>query len=166
MALAYRLIDLSVGSTAQRTMFREMARSPETLDRLRAENLVLQDTIRDINNLSVNDLQKRISNISEILALAQKEMEAKKQGLEKIQTLVASGTDQYESLKNDITRLDALKEDQLKLAASILARDQDSWWKYIGALSVSFITGVLSSLIANHLWEQYLRKRGVTRIDE
>ena len=160
IGLTVRVIYLSVGSANQEAVFRQMMASPDALVRLRAQDIILQDTIQNINNLSVSDLQKRISNISDILAIAQDQLKTKENGLEKLQTLVASGTDQYDSLKRDIVKLNALKEDQLRLAASIVAQEsnQDYWWKNLAGLTISFLTGVLSSLIANHLWERYFQK--------
>ena len=160
-ALAFRLYSISTGAAAERARFQALTMPPARFWMFDTNIAMLQDTVLHIDSLSIHDLRDRLSNLSDFLTVAQAEMVAQQRDWLELQSLLATNAEKYQSLQSDILRLNTVKEEQLKLAAEIVNRENKKTLdlSFYWGLIISFPIGVTASLIASYLWERSMKKK-------
>lgn len=158
--LAGRAIFLGTNEASRRAEFYANSRTASTLLFLKDEVSLLQKNVERIDELSIKEIREYLRRVTTTLVRAQEELDLTYEQWRKLDLVIRAGEEKYSSLKTDIERLSAAKQDQLSYAAQIFAEAtaHDAFRSFALGVFLSFPIGVFSSVAANYIWLR-LRKR-------
>ena len=158
--LGIRAVNLAAGDASKRAQVYANTRTAATLSNLRDEVITLRETVARIDNLSFNQLRQQLERLTGTLTRAQAELNMTYEEWRKLDLIVRANAEKFASLKTDIERLTAARQEQLSYAAKLFAEatTHDVYQSFFLGVLLSFPIGVISSVAASYLWERFRRR--------
>lgn len=163
MLFARTIYVMLIWKPSGKTELARAAISKDSLSSLAVEIERLSQLSTKTDSLSINELRQAIQRSTEVASRAAVDLQSQAKTWEEIRRGIAEDKVTHDTLKANLLEIKKLHAEEIVRVKSLIdAATRPSVWGEVFNLAISFIFGVLSSILASWIYDQ--RKRDVKEV--